>query len=246
MPGLGRPRGTTERLLTRCGEVAAHDLGLGVVGAQHPHAVGQGLLVAAGWPGPGPPPPGRRRRGCSARSGCRGGRRPAPAAGRPGSARTAGWPGPGPPPPGRRRRGCSARSGCRGWSAPSTRTRSARVCSYSGMARPRSPALGRCSEVAREVRVRRVCSRRCGRGLRRGGRQVPAARRAARGSCWSARACSNSGMARPRSPPPGRRRRGCRGGSGCRGGRRPGTPLPVGEGLLEQRDGPAQVPRPTR
>jgi hypothetical protein len=33
------------RVLARRGEVAAHDLGLGVVGAKHPHAVGEGLLV---------------------------------------------------------------------------------------------------------------------------------------------------------------------------------------------------------
>jgi hypothetical protein len=44
------------------------------------------------------------RRGCRARSWCGSGRRPAPAAGRPGSARAAGWPGPGPPAPGRSKR----------------------------------------------------------------------------------------------------------------------------------------------
>jgi hypothetical protein len=36
-------RGITE-VLARCGEIGAHELGLGVVGAQHPHAVREGLL----------------------------------------------------------------------------------------------------------------------------------------------------------------------------------------------------------
>ena len=200
----------------RRGEVLRRAQGVGVVGAQDPLAVGQGALVQRDRLGIRPPP-GRRGRGCSGRSGCRGGRRPGPARGRRGSARTAGSPRrppgrlvgggevvaarsacrggrrPGPArgrrgcartagsprrsarPPGRRWRGCCGRSGCRGgrrpgpargrrgcvrtagsprrsarrlvgearlfrdvrvsgWSAPRTRSRSASVRSYSGIA----------------------------------------------------------------------------------------------------------------
>jgi hypothetical protein len=61
----GRP---VLRMLACRGEVARHDLGLGVVGAQHPHAVGEGLLVLR-MARLRSPRPGRRRRGCSARPG---------------------------------------------------------------------------------------------------------------------------------------------------------------------------------
>jgi hypothetical protein len=50
------PGGSTDaerallRVLPRRGDVAAHDLGVGVVGAQHPQPVGQGLLVQRDGP----------------------------------------------------------------------------------------------------------------------------------------------------------------------------------------------------
>ena len=177
--GMARPR--SPAVPVGAGEVVPRAQGVGVVGAQHPLAVGQGLLVQRDGPAQVPRRPGRRRRGCSARSGCRGGRRPAPAPGRPGPARTAGWPGPGPPRPGRRRRGCSARSGCRGGRRPAPargRPGPARTAGWPG---PGPPRPGR---------RRRGCSARP--GCRGGRRRAPARR--------SARTCSNSGMARPRSP----------------------------------------------
>ncbi len=51
LPGAARmPSGALLRVLPRRGEVAAHDLGVGVVGAQHPQPVGQGLLVQRDGP----------------------------------------------------------------------------------------------------------------------------------------------------------------------------------------------------
>jgi hypothetical protein len=48
--------------LARHGEVAAHHLGLGVVNAQHPHAVGQDLLVQRDGPAQVPALPRRPAR----------------------------------------------------------------------------------------------------------------------------------------------------------------------------------------
>jgi hypothetical protein len=56
LPALRPPGGSTNaerallRVLPRRGDVAAHDLGVGVVGAQHPQPVGQGLLVQRDGP----------------------------------------------------------------------------------------------------------------------------------------------------------------------------------------------------
>ena len=93
-PGSARSSGIASaqvpRRLVGAGEVVARGQGVGVVGAQDPLAVGQGLLVQRDRLAQVRPPPGRRRRGCCARPGCRGGRRPAPARGRRGSARSSG------------------------------------------------------------------------------------------------------------------------------------------------------------
>ena len=98
-------------------------------------AQGRSSLAAANWSTPREP-----RRGCPAQLWWWGDRRLAPARSRRASARTAGSRAPDPPPPGRRRRGCCARSGCRGGRRRGPARESARVCSYSGIARPRSPA----------------------------------------------------------------------------------------------------------
>ena len=132
--------GGPARRLVGVGEVVPRGQGVGVVWAEHPLPVGQGLLVQ------------RDRLGGPARVPVGGGevvprgqgvgvvRAEHPLAGRPGSARTAGSPRRPGPPPGRRRRGCSARSGCWGGPGPSTRSRSARVCSNSGIASAARPA----------------------------------------------------------------------------------------------------------
>ena len=117
------------------GEVVPRDQGLGVVGAHHPHAVGQGLLVQRDGPAQVP----RRLVGAGEvvprdqGVGVVGAQHPL--AGRRGSARTAGWPGPGPLPSRRRRRGCSARPGCRGGRRPAPaagRRGSARAAGWPG------------------------------------------------------------------------------------------------------------------
>ena len=118
-------------------------MGVGVVGAQRPLEVGEGPLEQRDRLHRGAPPTGRRRRGGGARSGCRGGRRPAPARSRRGSARTARSPPRGAPPTGRRRRGGGARSGCRGGRRPAP-ARSRRGSARTARSPPRSaPPTGR-------------------------------------------------------------------------------------------------------
>ena len=73
-------------------------------------------------------------------SGCRGGRRPAPARSRRGSARTARSPPRSAPPTGRRRRGRGGRPRVSGWSAPSTSSLSVATRSPRSMALVRSAA----------------------------------------------------------------------------------------------------------
>ena len=100
-PGCARtggwPRSRSPGRLVGVGEVVARGQGVGVVGAEDPLAIGEGALVQGDGLVQVARPPGRRRRGCCARSGCRGGRRRGSARGRPGCARTGGWPRPGRP-----------------------------------------------------------------------------------------------------------------------------------------------------
>ena len=64
---------------TSGGEAVARAQGVGVLGAQHPLAIGQGALVQRDRLTLDARPPGRRRPGSWARPGCWGARRPAPA-----------------------------------------------------------------------------------------------------------------------------------------------------------------------
>ena len=111
-----------------------------------------------------------------------------------------------------------------GWSAPSTRAQSARACSNSGMARPRSPADS--WALARLFRERQ--------GVGVVGAQHPLAvdqglLQQRDGPAQVPRRLVGAGEVVPRDQ-----------GVGVVGAQHP---LAVDQGLLEQRDGPAQVPR---
>ena len=226
------------------GEVAPYELGVGVVCRPGPARTGRGWSRTGGWPAPGPPPPGRRRRGCCGWTGCWGGCRPGPARAGRGWSHAGGWP----PQPPRRLVGAgevvAAGQGV-GVVAPRTCSRWARVVSAGGWPRPVRPATRR---RRRGCCGWSGCRGGCRPGparARRGslvqgdgppsppGRLVGAGEVVAAGQgvgvVWrpgparARRGCARTGGWPAQSArPPGRRRRGCCGWSGCRGGRRPG------------------------
>ena len=190
----GRPVGV--------GEVVPGGQGVGVVGAEDPLAVGEGLLEQRDRLGQVARPPGRRRRGCCGSSGCRGGRGRGPARGRRGSARTAGSPRPDRP-------AASVGGGEVVAGGQGVGVVGAEDPLAVGEGAARSSGIASVQPARRLVGGGEVVAG--GQGVGVVGAEHPLA--VGEGLLVAA------AIARPAAPPPGRRRRGCCGWSGCRGGR---------------------------